>query len=92
MILSLAIYVILGYFSIKAMRVAKKRSYRYGFAMIASSNICLSLFFVFMSVDRLTGRWTPFLFVAWTLLFIASILAFIGYTTPPWFKKLFKET
>nr|MDO8081076.1 hypothetical protein [Candidatus Freyarchaeota archaeon] len=92
MFLSLATYVILGYFSFKAMRLAKKRSYKYGFAMIVSSNIFLSLFFVFMTVDRLTGRWTPFLFVAWTILFLASILAFVGYTTPPWFKKLFKET
>ncbi|MEM3594291.1 MAG: hypothetical protein QXS27_06160, partial [Candidatus Jordarchaeaceae archaeon] len=92
MILSLATYTILGYFSFRAMQVAKKKSYRYGFAMILASNIFLSLFFVFMSVDRLIGRWTPFLFAAWTILFLASILAFVGYTTPPWFKKIFKET
>lgn len=92
MILSLATYAILGYFSYRAMQLAENKSYRYGFAMILSSNILLSLFFVFMSVDRLIGRWTPFLFLAWTILFLASILAFVGYTTPPWFKKIFKET
>lgn len=92
MSVSLVTYFILANYSIKAMRSAKSRSYKYGFALIASSNIFLSLFFVFMAVDRLTGRWTPFLFVAWTLLFISSILAFIGYSMPPWFRKFLGET
>ncbi|MEM3565176.1 MAG: hypothetical protein QXS27_00820 [Candidatus Jordarchaeaceae archaeon] len=92
MILSLVTYSILAYLSIGAMRLATMRSYKYGFGLIASSNIFLSLFFVFMSVDRLTGRWTPFLFLAWTILFIASLLTFVGYTMPPWFKKLLGET
>ncbi|MBS7251292.1 MAG: hypothetical protein KIH08_12015 [Candidatus Freyarchaeota archaeon] len=92
MILSLVTYCILAYFSIRAMRLAEKKSYKYGFGLIASSNILLSLFFVFMAVDRLTGRWTPFLFLAWTILFLSSLFTFVGYTMPPWFKKLFGET
>jgi hypothetical protein len=92
MILSLVTYFILAYLSIRAMKLATMRSYKYGLGLIASSNIFLSLFFVFMSVDRLIGRWTPFLFLAWTILFAASLVTFIGYTMPPWFKKLFGET
>jgi len=90
--LSLATYFIMGYFSLRAMGLARERSYKYGFAMIASSNIFLTLFFFMMVVDRLLGRWTLFLLVAWTFLFLASLLTFTGYTLPPWFRKLLKET
>ncbi|MCY3411883.1 MAG: hypothetical protein INQ03_09665 [Candidatus Heimdallarchaeota archaeon] len=91
-LVSLATYGTLSYYSFKEARVTEQKVPKTGFKMIGWYGISVNLLFIFFVVDLAWGiaragdGYTPAYYVAWFMGVIASLMAYLGYVMPAWLK------
>jgi hypothetical protein len=83
---------LLIYYAIKAMRLTDSKLYKRGFLLVSFTAVLFILFFASYLIDSVTGGWTIFLFVGWTLALISAVPTYIGYLLPDWFRRRYEQT
>ncbi|MGQ9722475.1 MAG: hypothetical protein ACUVXA_14275 [Candidatus Jordarchaeum sp.] len=81
---------LLSYYAIKAMRLTDSKLYKRGFLLVSITAVLFILFFLSYLIDSVTGGWTIFLFVGWTLALVSAVPTYIGYLMPDWFRRRYE--
>lgn len=89
-VLGLITQGLLIYYAIKAMRITDSKLYKRGFLLVSFTAVLFILFFLSYLIDSVTGGWSIFLFVGWTLALVSAVPTYIGYLLPDWFRRRYE--